>query len=351
MSFESIPLSWALRQCGGAIREGVSQDALFDQCLISPHYGDDRDRISPAQMTLLYMTICNTIEDEAHGMAGNKIDLGYSALAIRAALGCPDLETAVNAIIRLYRLAWSGLQLSLSYEGEEAILAIRFPGDRTDAEAMFLEDCYLSFFFMCFSHFLGQPMPLIAVETRDPHHINLGSRHWASHAIVLPASVSRMRIPKAALRLRRSALPGEVSYRDLFGIWLDFVQTRPALDRSSLRGVAEMSVEDLARREGVSRSTIRRRLYSQSLSFREERQRLLVDSAIRMLQHSDDSVDSIAVWLGYSDARSFRRFMKNATGRTPAEIRSEQAETFEDAIARERIVTRRIETMAEIMSA
>lgn len=351
MSFDNIPLSWALRQCGGAIREGISQEVLLDQCLISPRYGDDRDQISPAQMTLLYMTICNTIEDEAHGMAGNRIELGYSALAIRAALGCPDLETAVNAIIRLYRLASSGIQLSLSHEGDEAALAIRFPDERTGAEAMFLEDCYLSFFFMCFSHFLGQPMPLIAVETRDPHHMNLGSRHWASRAMVRPGRVSRMRIPKAALRMRRSALPGEVSYRDLFGIWLDFVQTGPAIDLAGLRGVAELSVEDLARQEGVSRSTIRRRLYSQSLTFREERQRVLVESAIQMLQHSGDSVDSIAVWLGYSDARSFRRFMKNATGRTPADIRSERAGTTDSLVAREHAVARRIEALAEAMSA
>ncbi len=351
MSFESIPLSWALRQCGGAIREGVSQSALFEQCLITPRYGDDRDRVTPAQMTLLYMTICSTIEDEAHGMAGSRIELGYSALAIRATLGCPDLETAINAIIRLYRLAWSGFQLSLTYDGEEAMFSVHWPDDRTGADAMFLEDCYLSFFFMCFSHFLGQPMPLIAIETRDPHHINLGSWHWASRAIVRRANVSRMRIPKAALRMRRSALPGEVSYRDLFRSWLDFVQVRPATDLAGPQGFAELRVQDLARNEGVSRSTIRRRLYNQSLSFREERQRVLVDSAIRMLQQSDDSVDSIAVWLGYSDARSFRRFLKNATGRTPAEIRSGQADSTHNALARDQDVARRIGALAEIMSA
>lgn len=351
MSWNTIPLSWARRQCSGAVLEGVSHEHLFKQCLITPEYGDDRDRISPAQLTLLYMSICNSIEDEAHGIGQGKIDLGYSALAVRAVLGCPDLETAVSAVIRLYRLASSGVQMSLHYEGEEAVLSVNCPEGRSGPTALFLEDCYLSFLFMCFSYFLNKPLPVVLFETRDRFHMNQGMSHWATRATVKYANVSTLRIPKAAMRLKRSAAPGDVSYRDLFRLWLDYVHEDRLIDLEAPNGIATLSVQDLAQQAGVSGSTIRRRLYTSNSSFREERQRILVGSAVRMLRLGDDSVDSIAVRLGYSDARSFRRFLKNATGKTPAEIRNNSDMSFGIPIAHTQDVISRIETLAETMSA
>lgn len=351
MSLGTIPLSWALRQCAGAIQEGVAHENLFEQCLISPQFGDDRDRISPAQLTLLYMSICNSIEDEAHGMGHSKIELGYSALAVRAVLGCPDLETAVKAVIRLYRLASSGVQMSLHYEGEEAVFSVNCPEGRAGSTALFLEDCYLSFMFMCFSYFINRPLPMIALETRDRFHMNLGMEHWSTRALVRYANVSSLRVPKAAMRLKRAAKPGDVSYRDLFRTWLDFVHEDRLIELDSQLGIATMNVRDLAQQAGVSGSTIRRRLYSRNSSFREERQRTLIESAVRMLHLGEDSVDSIAVRLGYSDARSFRRFLKGATGKTPLEIRNNSASSFGAAIAHTQEVISRIETLAESMSA
>jgi len=40
-----------------------------------------------------------------------------------------------------------------------------------------------------------------------------------------------------------------------------------------------------------------------------------------LLRETDDSVEAIGAELGYSDGRSFRRFLKTATGRTPHELR------------------------------
>ena len=351
MSLETIPLSWALRQCAGAIQEGVQQEDLFRQCLITPQFGDDRDRISPAQLTLLYMTICNSIEDEAHGLGQGKIDLGYSALAVRAVLGCPDLETAVKAAIRLYKLASSGVQMSLHYEGEDAVFSVNCPEGRRGSTALFLEDCYLSFMFMCFSHFINRPLPMIALETRDRFHMNLGRAHWSTRAFVNHADVSALRVPKAAMRLKRAGKPGDVSYRDLFRTWLDFVHTDSFAGLDSPYGIANLSVRDLAMQAGVSGSTIRRRLCSDNSSFREERQRILVESSVRMLMSGEDSVESIAARLGYSDARSFRRFLKSAAGKTPAEVRNDSASSFGAPIAHTQEVIRRIESLAETMSA
>jgi AraC-like DNA-binding protein len=77
----------------------------------------------------------------------------------------------------------------------------------------------------------------------------------------------------------------------------------------------------MVRESGKSASTLRRRLRASEGTFRLVRQRALVDAATARLRATDDSVESVAAELGYSDARSFRRFLKGAIGMTPVEVR------------------------------
>ena len=43
---QNIPMSWVLRHCEGAARQGVSIEAVLRDSLIEPFYGDDRDQVS-----------------------------------------------------------------------------------------------------------------------------------------------------------------------------------------------------------------------------------------------------------------------------------------------------------------
>jgi AraC-like DNA-binding protein len=82
-----------------------------------------------------------------------------------------------------------------------------------------------------------------------------------------------------------------------------------------------LHLDDFAERACRSASKIRRRLRGDG-GFRRSRSHALAAAAVRKLRYSDDSVDSIAAELGYSDARSLRRFLKTATGATPQQIRA-----------------------------
>ena len=82
----------------------------------------------------------------------------------------------------------------------------------------------------------------------------------------------------------------------------------------------KLSVTNFANDLGLAPSTYRNGLAQQGNNFRKFREQALVDAALVLLR-SAISIDAIAVELGYSDARSFRRFMKSATGRTPSELR------------------------------
>jgi AraC-like DNA-binding protein len=56
----------------------------------------------------------------------------------------------------------------------------------------------------------------------------------------------------------------------------------------------------------------------------------LKDPSIRRLRTTDDGVKAIAAELGYSDARSLRRFLKAATGTTPQQLRAESISAHSD---------------------
>jgi len=343
-----IPLSWVERQTYGAVAEGLSRDKLFADCLIERRYGDDRDRITSTQLTLLYMNICTSIDDEAHGLGQSRSRLGHAELAMRAILGCPNLDLAISSMSRLYNLTSSPVRLGVRVEDGDAVLVVHCESDRDEFFPRFLEDCYLSFAFMLLSHFLGYPLPLRWVETRDPGHINLGGRHWATLSAVRFASGSGLRMPASALMLPKGSKGEAGDYTRLMRSWVAFVeQDKIPADFGDI-GRPVGSVASLAYRTGVSESTLRRRLGRDYGGFREARRRALIRSGITLLRNDGDSVDAIAVQLGYSDARSFRRFIKAATGRTPEEIRL--GLEVSPLLVPNELVNQRIDQLAERMS-
>jgi AraC-like DNA-binding protein len=81
---------------------------------------------------------------------------------------------------------------------------------------------------------------------------------------------------------------------------------------------------DLTGSSAVSERSLRRRFAAEGRSFRDMRRSAIADAGVRQLLSSDAPVEQIASELGYSEARSFRRLLKAATGMTPAQVRSER---------------------------
>ncbi len=343
-----IPLWWVERQTLGAAAEGISRDRLYDDCLIHRHHGDDRDRVTSAQLTLLYMNICTSIDDEAHGLGGSRIRLGHGELAMRAILGCPTLDRAIAAMTRLYNLTSSPVRFALHLEADDAVLIVHCEDRKSDTEPRFLEDCYLSFTFMLLSHFLGYALPLRAVETRDFEHVNLNTRHWATRSPVHLAAASALRMPLSTLSLLRGAASADNDYRHLMRSWVAFVEQDMIPAAFGEPGAVGLSVSNLAREAGVSPSTLRRRMQRDHGGFREARRQAMIRSGLALLRNDHHSVDAVAVQLGYSDARSFRRFIKNATGCTPEEIRA--GLELASWATPNQLVHQRIDELAERMS-
>lgn len=78
---------------------------------------------------------------------------------------------------------------------------------------------------------------------------------------------------------------------------------------------------DLAHKLNVSERTLRRRLGDQAEGYRELRDTALCDRARDLLENSTMPVAQVAQFLGYSDARAFRRAFQRWSGLLPTEYR------------------------------
>jgi len=79
---------------------------------------------------------------------------------------------------------------------------------------------------------------------------------------------------------------------------------------------------EIARTLGVDRHTIENAMRSsRRTSFREYRRKELLEMARAMLDLPDVSVKEIGIRLGYSSAASFSRFVQQATGKSPSQLR------------------------------
>lgn len=343
---QGMPIDWVTRHSAGAMRQGVRFEDLMSASLIDIRYGDNRDRISPAQHLLLCMNTAMMVEDAAHGLIRNPITPGFTAIGLSALLGSADLESAIGAVLRLYGMATPSLRVKLTVQHEHATLSVEADCESLD-EAALLEDTYLAWMFMHCMYFLGRPLPVIEVVTRDRAHYCLGRPHYAIGAPVRTGAVTAMRFSRALLATRGATRPSENAHWECFRLWLDFVDNDWSLSTGAERDPAPLRLTELARRAGVSASTMRRRLQPIDGGYREGRKRVLLETAVGLLRDSDVSVEAIAAELGYADARSFRRFLKAATGRTPQELRLAGA----DEDADDHLVRRKLQEMGRLIAA
>ena len=324
MSFRSIPFASMQRHTAAAIRYGWSLDSLLTRSMIDLRHGDHRDAILPAQSILLCMNTVLAAEDATLGMVRGGLPASYPAIGATLALGCKNLEAGIRALARLYASASTGVRIQLRTEHEDAVLSV-WVDPIVELDAAYSEEAFLLWTFMQCLHFLGRDFPIFEVSLREPNHFTLGRQHWGIRAPVRLDTATSFRFPKMLLAEPPTSRAGDNVMWECTRRWLEYVDGGPLVSAPDgyVKDSGFVHFADMVRESGRSSNTLRRYFRESQGSFRDARKRALVSAATSRLCTTDDDVESIALELGYSDARSFRRFLKIATGLTPRELRGQ----------------------------
>ena len=297
---------------------GMSREALLRASFVDPEH---ETLISFAQLGLLYINMMVEMGDQFIGLGRRVVPTSRLALLFRVMMGCGTLDGALNSLVQFHD---SSQPISVQVKTGElaADLCVNCADSFAGANAPLIEDIYILSIFGGLSYFLGRAFPATLLSTRNHNNPVIGSRHYSMSAPLQLGTVAAIRFPTSLLVERRQAEPTDDIYWSVFENWLAIANASGAPASDNCFSIKQLNTKSLCAELGISAATFRRRNSIEGSNFRHFREETLVKASLRLLADASRSISSIAGELGYADVRSYRRFIKGATGHTPDQLRA-----------------------------
>lgn len=340
----------------GAQRLGLDTVPLLQRARIPPLLlTDDRARVSPEQFARLVRALHRATGDEFLGLGTIRSRPGTFAMMCYAALGCPDLGTAVERGARFYRLFPGGPNLALERgagRGREAVFALRGGlGPHEDAltatESHIVAEWLMLIWHRVAGWLIGRRIPLLWAQFAYPPppyaedyeplfgcpprfgapHTAAGfDRRWLTAPVVQDEATLQtlLRHAPAGLLSRRDY--GTTVAEQVRHALTGALRTRggPADGCPRARHTAHLpELPEVAARLAVSPATLRRRLREEGTSFQELKDTVRRDEAVSSLAEGVEPIADLALRLGFSEDTAFHRAFRRWTGTTPGAYRHE----------------------------
>jgi AraC-like DNA-binding protein len=313
-----IPISAQYEKLNGAILQGLSRDTLLRESFIDPeHHGN----VSFAQAGLLYVHTMIEMDDQFIGLGRRAIPTSQLAVLFRVMIGCGTLGSALSSLVQFHAF---GQPVTIGIRTDELVakLFVNCDDAFAGANAALIEDIYIQSIFGGLSYFLGRPLPATAVSTRNRNNPAIGVRHYSMLTPLRLDTVAAIQFPASMLSEHRQGEPTDDLYWKVCENWLGMATATCV--RASCVSIRQLNTKALCTELRISPATFRRRNSVNGGSFRRFREETLVEASLALLTDDSRSISSIAAALGYADARSYRRFIKGATGLTPDQLRAKR---------------------------
>jgi AraC-like DNA-binding protein len=287
-------------------------------------------RVPAENFAALWLAVAREMDDEFFGLDRRRMKVGSFALLCQALLGLATLEHAVKAICRGFAIFLDDVQLRLTVQDDQAMIAIdnhiASPSDRLFADEALL---VMTHGLMCW--LIGKRIELGQAEFAAPRPDHASEyalmfsqrvRFEVAHtAIHFDASVLQSRIVQNSetLRIFLRDAPQSVflRYRNTDS-WTARLRRRL---RDCIGGHDWPLLQQLATEFRVTPTTLRRRLEAEGTSYRKLKDDLRRDAAVNYLCTTRISVAEVAGLLCFQDTSAFRRAFKNWTGVQPSQYR------------------------------
>lgn len=325
--------------CGGAERYQLDTKSLMAIAGIAPTTAhNQQQRIADGSMTLLLNSISKATQDAFLGFANKPVPLGFFQLLMQSLYFCQNLEQALKVLKTSFQL----VDVSLLIYKQPQI-----DGDVQDANKQQLKleishqhhdkDHFLLEYLMVFVHRLlswlvGGKIPL------DHAQINYTPEDYQQEFTLLFRCPLTFEAESNALFFPLSLLEASInnSRQDFAQLIEQFPllvmrfpgeeftlghQVRQQLVHHFNQQQQLLTATEVATHLNISSATLRRKLANLGTNFGEIKSQVRQSMALELLSNKYNTVDVIALLLGYSEARAFSRFFKQWTGLTPSQYR------------------------------
>lgn len=319
-----LPLFAEAPTAGGLVLGGLDLDTLLSRSLVAA----DATSITPDQHILLMLNSIDMTGDEAHALGAGRLNTGFASLGLRTMLSTQSLGPALGVLARYFVTCSSIFRMAVGREGDFARVSLRASGREEDRSEV-LEEIWFNALYTFMSWFVGRRIPVLAATVARLGPTAAYRIQWAKTARLERGEVSSVLIPLECLAWPRCASDVEEPVWEALRFWMDDETTASADARTGLRAVfnrfdapARARIGDAYTAVDIGERQRSRRIKREhGASFRDLRGDALVEAARKLLCSTDAPIDDIGAELGYSEERSFRRFIKSRTGVTPAQIR------------------------------
>jgi len=327
MLTRTIAIHYVRAALRGALRGGHDVTPVLAAAGIGPALlEDDRARVTAEQYTLLIQGLWEALDDELMGFGAKPSKRGSFQTMCLLAVHCPDLGSALRRGLDFYELLDSRPAMTLVEDDDGYRLELDL-SDASDPDH-FLAESLLVLWHRFSSWLIGRRIPLRRVDFTYPEPAHGGEYHlifgcplrFEAPVTALRFDARFLRMPvvqdEGALRRYLRGSPAELLSRR------DYGANTAGLVRRILGNGITGGLPEVAGRLGVSAPTLRRKLAAEGTSFREVREQLLRDQAVASLVRGGESVEDLALRLGFSEASAFHRAFKRWTGSSPGAYRA-----------------------------
>ncbi len=326
MLTRTIAIHYVTAALRGAVRHGHDVSGLLATAGIPEALlADDRARVTPAQYSKLVQALWDVLDDEFMGFGPQRSKRGTFPTMCLLAVHCSSLEEALKRGLAFYGLF--DIRPSMRLGERDGVARFTLAAEGVDDPDRFLVESLLVLWHRFSSWLIGRRIPLRSVELAYPEPAHAAEYHlifgcplrFAAPETVLAFDNRFLRMPvvqdESALKRFLRNSPAELLSRRDYG-----ADTAGQVRRMLGGGV--VGLDQVAGRLGMSAPTLRRRLAAEGTSFREVREQLLRDQAVASLVRGGESVEELALRLGFSEASAFHRAFKRWTGNSPGAYRT-----------------------------
>jgi len=315
-----------------AKEEGADADALLRKAGLSPQQIDDRDaRLDVTRQVKFLDLVAEALEDELLGFhLAQTYDLRMIGLLYYTQSSCETMGEALRRCARYSAIVNEGIELRL-HEGGNIEIDFEYVGIARHSDRHQVEFGMVTLARICrqltnrqvsaagvdlihrrgagadeFKSFFGSDVAFGTSEDR---------LSFAGSIKDLPVVGADFYLHEMLTQYCEQALAGRRPRQTSFG---QSVENAIAV----LLPHGKAGADEIARKLGVSRRTLARRLSSEGLTFADVTKTLKRDLAKRHLADGSLSISEIAWLLGYQDVSAFTNAFKRWTGTSPRASRA-----------------------------